>query len=68
MDKKKSIIICPECGSRRIYHEVSIVAKRSPNTGRIYDINKDYIDSMFQPYYCEKCGWTDAEKYWKERS
>ena len=55
---------CPNCKSTRIYQVISICAKQSVNTGRIYGLSKhNEIDNAFDPYYCEKCGWTDSEEY-----
>jgi predicted nucleic-acid-binding Zn-ribbon protein len=54
---------CPNCGSTRLYSEISIMAKQNVNTLRIYDINKFNLDNAFQITYCEKCGWADDEKY-----
>jgi len=56
---------CPNCGSTRIYQEISVVAKQNVNTNRIYDINKNNIDNIFEPYYCEKCGWSDDLRFSK---
>lgn len=50
---------CPNCGSTRLYNEISIMAKKNVNTGKIYSINKDNEDNFFEPLYCDKCGWSD---------
>lgn len=49
---------CPQCKSARVYEEISIVAKRSLNTDKIFDINKNNVDNTFDDHaYCGKCGY-----------
>jgi predicted Zn-ribbon and HTH transcriptional regulator len=53
---------CPNCNSTRLFNEVSIVARKNVNTGRVYNIDKSNEDDFFEPTYCEKCGWSDESK------
>lgn len=55
---------CPNCGSKKIYQEVSIIAKQIVSTGKIIDVDKENIDNIFEPYYCKDCGWSDLQTVW----
>lgn len=59
---KGKYYICPECGSRKVYVEVSVLAKMSPNTERIYDRTND-VDNEFwgAGCGCDNCGWTGGD-------
>lgn len=48
---------CPSCGSRRVYVEISVGARQSLNSHRIYGYTTD-IDNYFwgAGCGCEKCG------------
>lgn len=59
---------CPNCNSTRLYNQISVVAKKNVNTGKIYGVDKTYQDNFFEPIYCEKCGWSnEAEITYKKR-
>lgn len=55
----KDLRKCPLCKSTQIYQEVSVIAKQMVNTGKIIHVNKNNIDNVFDPYYCNKCGWSE---------
>ena len=55
---------CPNCKSTRLYNEISVVAKQGVNTGKTYGITET-IDNIFEPIYCEKCGWCDDKRFSK---
>lgn len=60
---KNNKYYCPICGSQKVYVEVSILARQSPNTNRIYDISKE-VDNYFwgNGCGCERCVWTGGDK------
>lgn len=58
---------CPNCGSTRLYNEISIMAKKNINTAKVYGINKDNEDNFFEPTYCDKCGWSDENVVWDKK-
>ena len=61
--EKRGKYFCPVCGSKRVYVEVSTIARQSPNTNRIYS-HTNVIDNIFwgAGCGCEKCGWTGGDQ------
>jgi predicted RNA-binding Zn-ribbon protein involved in translation (DUF1610 family) len=57
---------CPNCGSTRLYQEVTVVHRHKLNSKDEYDYIKSSsatsnTDTFFEPVYCDKCGWNDLD-------